>query len=344
MAAAAAPGGAAAGAPVGALLPHLRRASSRRVGTREAKPLIPTSIYAITKRDHEELCLVDRGRLRHPVGGAALLQRLRPRPGALQPLHRRGRDLRLAAAQRPARRSSSRTASSRATSSTSATSCAAIMLALESERADGHAINLGTGRPSTVLEVAARAVAPGWRSRSSRSRNGQYRAGDIRHCCRRPDARARAARLRGRRRRSRRGCAACWLARADQERRSTASTTPPASWPHADWRAESGMLRWRRRGARLRRADLAIVVVSTNEVHWLERCLSTVFEHAGDGHARSDRRRQRLDRRHPRAGRVEVPAGARRQLAQPRLRVRQQPRAGTAPTRATCCCSTPTPK
>jgi N-acetylglucosaminyl-diphospho-decaprenol L-rhamnosyltransferase len=29
-------------------------------------------------------------------------------------------------------------------------------------------------------------------------------------------------------------------------------------------------------------ADLAIVVVSTNEAHWLERCLSTVFERAGD--------------------------------------------------------------
>jgi N-acetylglucosaminyl-diphospho-decaprenol L-rhamnosyltransferase len=28
-------------------------------------------------------------------------------------------------------------------------------------------------------------------------------------------------------------------------------------------------------------ADLAIVIVSTNEAHWLERCLSTVFEHAG---------------------------------------------------------------
>jgi len=29
-------------------------------------------------------------------------------------------------------------------------------------------------------------------------------------------------------------------------------------------------------------ADLAIVVVSTNEAHWLERCLGTAFEHAGD--------------------------------------------------------------
>lgn len=29
-------------------------------------------------------------------------------------------------------------------------------------------------------------------------------------------------------------------------------------------------------------ADLAIIVVSTNEARWLEPCLSTVFEHAGD--------------------------------------------------------------
>ncbi len=29
-------------------------------------------------------------------------------------------------------------------------------------------------------------------------------------------------------------------------------------------------------------ADLAIVIISTNEAHWLERCLPTVFEHAGE--------------------------------------------------------------
>jgi len=29
------------------------------------------------------------------------------------------------------------------------------------------------------------------------------------------------------------------------------------------------------------RADLAIVIISTNEAHWLGPCLSTVFEHAG---------------------------------------------------------------
>jgi GT2 family glycosyltransferase len=29
-------------------------------------------------------------------------------------------------------------------------------------------------------------------------------------------------------------------------------------------------------------ADLAIVVVSANDAHWLARCLSTVFDHAGE--------------------------------------------------------------
>src|SRR5215471_12565770 len=29
-------------------------------------------------------------------------------------------------------------------------------------------------------------------------------------------------------------------------------------------------------------ADLAIIVVSTNEANWLEPCLRTVFEHVGD--------------------------------------------------------------
>ena len=46
---------------------------------RRDAPLGPTSVYAITKRDQEELCLVVGARLRRPDGGAALLQRLRPR-------------------------------------------------------------------------------------------------------------------------------------------------------------------------------------------------------------------------------------------------------------------------
>jgi dTDP-L-rhamnose 4-epimerase len=44
----------------------------------------------------------DRARLRHPHGRAALLQRLRPAPGALQPVHRRAGDLRGAPPERQA--------------------------------------------------------------------------------------------------------------------------------------------------------------------------------------------------------------------------------------------------
>jgi N-acetylglucosaminyl-diphospho-decaprenol L-rhamnosyltransferase len=35
-------------------------------------------------------------------------------------------------------------------------------------------------------------------------------------------------------------------------------------------------------GADKQRADLSIIVVSTNEARWLEPCLRTIFEHAGD--------------------------------------------------------------
>ena len=34
-------------------------------------------------------------------------------------------------------------------------------------------------------------------------------------------------------------------------------------------------------GAQPDRADLSIVIVSTNEAHWLDACLTTVYEHAG---------------------------------------------------------------
>jgi dTDP-L-rhamnose 4-epimerase len=56
-----------------------------------------------------------------------------------------------------------------------------ILLALHSGAAPGHAINLGTGRPTTVAEVA-QALSSGMGLDIEPVRNGQYRAGDIRHC------------------------------------------------------------------------------------------------------------------------------------------------------------------
>ncbi len=63
------------------------------------------------------------------------------------------------------------------------------------------------------------------------------------------------------------------------------------------------------------RADLAIVVVSTNEAHWLDRCLTTVFEHAGAAelevivvdNSSTDGTREFVESRFPRAHVVTSP-------------------------------------
>jgi dTDP-L-rhamnose 4-epimerase len=57
----------------------------------------------------------------------------------------------------------------------------AIMLALASEAAVGHAVNLGTGRPTTVRQVAD-VISAGMGLDIEPVLNQQYRAGDIRHC------------------------------------------------------------------------------------------------------------------------------------------------------------------
>lgn len=155
------------------------------VGTRETKPLIPTSIYAITKRDHEELCLVAGAAygipsvalrffnvygpgqaLSNPYTGVAAIfasRLLNGRPPVIFEDGEQSRDfIHVSDIVR------------------------AIMLALESERAAGSAINLGTGRPSTVLQIA-QALSDGLDADIEPIRNDQYRAGDIRHCVADPE-------------------------------------------------------------------------------------------------------------------------------------------------------------
>jgi dTDP-L-rhamnose 4-epimerase len=58
---------------------------------------------------------------------------------------------------------------------------AGVLLALEAEDASGHALNLGTGEASSVLDVA-HALASGLDLDLQPRIVGQYRAGDIRHC------------------------------------------------------------------------------------------------------------------------------------------------------------------
>jgi dTDP-L-rhamnose 4-epimerase len=150
------------------------------VGTREVKSLIPTSIYAITKRDHEELSLVTGAAygipavalrffnvygpgqaLSNPYTGVAAIFASRLMNGHPPIIFEDGEQSRDFIHVSDIVR--------------------AILLALESDRAAGHAINLGTGRPSTVLQIA-QALSAGLEADIEPIRNGQYRAGDIRHC------------------------------------------------------------------------------------------------------------------------------------------------------------------
>ena len=148
--------------------------------TREAKPLIPTSVYAITKRDHEELALVVGAAygipttalrffnvygpgqsLSNPYTGVAAIfssRLLNGRPPVIFEDGQQTRDLIHVS-----------------------DIVEGLLLALGSDVAVGRAINLGTGRRTSVLDVAG-ALASGLGVSVEPEINGQYRAGDIRHC------------------------------------------------------------------------------------------------------------------------------------------------------------------
>ncbi|HZQ68501.1 MAG TPA: SDR family NAD(P)-dependent oxidoreductase [Terriglobales bacterium] len=55
------------------------------------------------------------------------------------------------------------------------------VLALESSRGDGMAINVGSGRPATILEIAEQ-LGKALKVEAPIESAGKYRAGDIRHC------------------------------------------------------------------------------------------------------------------------------------------------------------------
>src|SRR5207253_8852226 len=148
--------------------------------TSETKPLIPASVYAITKRDHEELCLVTGAAygiptvalrffnvygpgqaLSNPYTGVAAIFASRLLNGRAPVIFEDGRQ-------------------SRDFIHVSDI-VQGILLALESEDAVGSAVNLGTGRVTTVDDVAY-ALAAGLDVDVEPERPTRYRAGDIRHC------------------------------------------------------------------------------------------------------------------------------------------------------------------
>ena len=148
--------------------------------TPETKPLQPMSIYAVGKRDHEEMFLVwgraygtpttalrffnvygPRQALSNPYTGVAAIfasRLLNGRPPILFEDGRQSRDFVHVG-----------------------DIAAGVEAALEPGRGDLRAINLGTGRPTSVVEVAE-ALARRLGADVEPELRQSWRAGDIRHC------------------------------------------------------------------------------------------------------------------------------------------------------------------
>jgi dTDP-L-rhamnose 4-epimerase len=157
--------------------------SVKPVATTEEKPLQPLSIYAIGKRDHEEMFLAcgavygipavalrywqvygQRQALSNPYTGVGAIFSSRILSGNAPPVYEDGGQLRdFIHASDIAR---------------------ANVQALESEKADGQAINLGTGAPISIKDVAWTLIREMGADTRGMEPNvlGTFRPGDTRHC------------------------------------------------------------------------------------------------------------------------------------------------------------------
>ncbi len=148
--------------------------------TQETKLLRPTSIYAINKRDHEEMFLAvgaaygipavalrffnvygERQALSNPYTGVAAIFSSRLLNDRAPLVFEDGRQTRDFIDVRDIAR------------------CCAV--ALTQGGADGRTVNVGTGRPTSIAEVAE-AIARGLGKEIEPELVDKYRAGDIRHC------------------------------------------------------------------------------------------------------------------------------------------------------------------
>ena len=151
------------------------------IPTPETKPLHPTSVYAVTKRDHEELFLSvgyayriptvalryfniygERQALSNPYTGVAAIFSSRVLNGQPPIIFEDGQQ-------------------SRDFIHVSDI-VAANLLALATDRADYQTLNVGTGRPTTVREVADLILAALGKPDLKPQVLCKFREGDIRHC------------------------------------------------------------------------------------------------------------------------------------------------------------------
>ena len=155
-------------------------ASLTPLPTAEAKPLQCTSIYALSKKDQEEMCLLFGRTYQLPVVALRFFNIYGPRQALSNPytgvaaifasrlLNRRaplifedGRQMRDFVSVHDA--------------------VQACVLAMETQSADGMGLNVGSGTPISIREVA-QALSASLEVDIPAEITGKYRAGDIRHC------------------------------------------------------------------------------------------------------------------------------------------------------------------
>jgi dTDP-L-rhamnose 4-epimerase len=156
------------------------RGKLRPLSTSEAKPLLPTSVYAISKQDQEQLCLV----MGRAYGIPTVALRYFNVYGTRQALSNPYTGLcaifssRLLNGQRPLVFEDGEQSRDFVHVSDIVQ---ANLLAIEKSGADYEALNIGTGIATTVNEMA-KLLADGLRKSISAEITGRYREGDIRHC------------------------------------------------------------------------------------------------------------------------------------------------------------------
>jgi len=149
--------------------------------TPETKPLFPTSVYAVNKRDHEELFLSvgdaygipstamrffnvygERQALSNPYTGVGAIFASRLMNGKPPVIFEDGGQSRDFIHVKDIARG--------------------CLLAIESSRSNGEVFNLGTGRQLSIKQVGEAIATELGKPTNDFVVNNQYRAGDIRHC------------------------------------------------------------------------------------------------------------------------------------------------------------------
>lgn len=150
------------------------------VPTPEEKPLQPTSVYAITKRDHEELFLAVGAAYGIPTVALRYFNIYGPRQALSNPYTG---VMAIFSARLLNRRPPIVFEDGLQTRDFVHVSdiVRANLLALERDEAAGRVYNVGTGRPTSIAEVARR-LAGHLAPEIEPEITARYRAGDIRHC------------------------------------------------------------------------------------------------------------------------------------------------------------------